>query len=115
MQTERPGNVSTRPRAYGVEYKDSNGLVHRAVLSQNGGDIIISCGALGCPQLLVLSGVGPKEHLDSLGIPVVHDLPSVGQGMADNPRNGIALLSSLPLEYSLILQICSYLRVNNIR
>ncbi|GLJ42841.1 hypothetical protein SUGI_0888030 [Cryptomeria japonica] len=99
---ERPGNVSTRPRAYGVEYKDSNGLVHTAVLSHNGGDIIISSGALGSPQLLLLSGVGPKEHLDSLGIPVVLDLPGVGQGMADNPRNGIALLSSLPLEYSLI-------------
>ena len=40
-----------------------------------GEEIILSSGAIGSPQILMLSGVGPAESLRSLGIPVVHDLP----------------------------------------
>ncbi len=41
-----------------------------------GAQIILSGGAITSPQLLMLSGVGPAEHLRSLGIPVVHDSPA---------------------------------------
>ena len=57
---------------------------------------------MGSPQLLMLSGVGPKDHLESLGIKVVLDKPLVGQGMSDNPMNAIYVPSPLPVETSLI-------------
>jgi choline dehydrogenase len=50
----------------------------------------------------MLSGVGPADHLRSFGITLVHDQPGVGQGMADNPMNGIYVPSPSPVEISLI-------------
>jgi len=47
--------------------------------------IILSGGAIASPQLLMLSGVGPADHLRGLGIPVVLDLPGVGQNLRDHP------------------------------
>lgn len=43
--------------------------------------VILSAGALNSPQLLLLSGVGPKEDLTKLDIPVVHHLPGVGKNL----------------------------------
>ena len=48
--------------------------------------IVLSAGAIGSPHLLLLSGVGPAEQLEGLGIPVVHDLPGVGQNLKDHPK-----------------------------
>ena len=50
-----------------------------------GDQIILSSGAIASPQLLMLSGVGPAAHLRGLGIPVVRDLPGVGQNLRDHP------------------------------
>ena len=50
-----------------------------------GEEIILSAGAVGSPQLLMLSGVGPAEHLQEFGIPIVRDLPGVGQNLRDHP------------------------------
>lgn len=49
-----------------------------------GGDVILSAGAIHSPKLLQLSGVGPGEHLRSLGIEVVHDSPGVGRNMREH-------------------------------
>ena len=49
-----------------------------------GDEIILSAGAIQSPQLLMLSGVGPTDHLRSLGLQVVHDLPGIGQNMRDH-------------------------------
>ena len=46
-------------------------------------EVIVSAGAIGSPQILMLSGVGPKEHLKQFGIEVVADLP-VGQNLQDH-------------------------------
>ena len=54
--------------------------------SAEGDQIILSGGAVGSPQLLMLSGVGPAGHLESLGIPVVQDMPGVGQNLKDHPK-----------------------------
>ena len=50
-----------------------------------GNEIILSSGAIGSPQILMLSGVGPADQLSRLGIPVVRDMPGVGQNMRDHP------------------------------
>ena len=47
-------------------------------------EVILSAGAFGSPQLLMLSGVGPKAHLATLGIPVVADRSNVGQNLQDH-------------------------------
>lgn len=46
--------------------------------------VILAAGAINSPQLLQLSGVGPAGHLESLGIPVVQDLPGVGSNLQDH-------------------------------
>lgn len=58
--------------------------------SSSWGDVILAAGALGSPQILLLSGIGPQEHLNNLGIPLVLDM-GVGEGMQDNP--GLAILA----------------------
>ena len=50
-----------------------------------GDQIVLSSGAIGSPHLLLLSGVGPSEHLRSVGIGVAHQLPGVGQNLRDHP------------------------------
>ena len=51
-----------------------------------GVNIILSAGAIGSPHLLMLSGVGPTERLDDVGVSVVHDLPGVGENLRDHPQ-----------------------------
>jgi choline dehydrogenase len=46
-------------------------------------EIIVAGGVFNSPQLLMLSGIGPKDHLDEVGIPVVVDLPGVGSNLTD--------------------------------
>ncbi|KAL7003262.1 (R)-mandelonitrile oxidase, partial [Sarracenia purpurea var. burkii] len=92
-----------RPRAEGVEFKDTEGKMHRAYLNKGfSSEIVLTAGALGSPQLLMLSGIGPKDHLWAHKIEVVVDQPMVGQGMSDNPMNGLVIPSPQPVEVSLI-------------
>jgi choline dehydrogenase len=48
-------------------------------------EIVLSAGAVGSPQLLMLSGVGPADRLSQLGIPVLLDVPGIGQNLRDHP------------------------------
>jgi choline dehydrogenase len=48
-------------------------------------EVILAAGAVGSPQLLMLSGIGPAGHLRSLGIPVLVDSPGVGGNLSDHP------------------------------
>ena len=89
-----------KPQAIGVEYlkgksmyradprssKAGNGQLGRAYATK---DIIISGGTFNSPQLLKLSGVGPKEELAKFGIPLVVDLPGVGTNLQDNYEIGV--------------------------
>ena len=67
-------------RAVGVRV-ESGGETFDAL----GDEIILSAGAIGSPQLLMLSGVGPAPHLADFGIPLVHELRGVGQNLRDHP------------------------------
>lgn len=72
-------------RATGVEIAASGSRqslrAHRAV--------ILSAGAIGSPRLLMLSGIGPADHLKSLGITPVHDAPGVGANLQDHLDLGV--------------------------
>uniref|UniRef100_A0A0D9XCZ0 Glucose-methanol-choline oxidoreductase N-terminal domain-containing protein n=1 Tax=Leersia perrieri TaxID=77586 RepID=A0A0D9XCZ0_9ORYZ len=92
-----------KPRATGVQFTDENGRLHQALLNSNcDSEIIVSAGAIGSPQLLLLSGIGPKNDLKSHKIPVVLHNKYVGKGMADNPMNSIFIPTKSPPRQSLI-------------
>ncbi|AES96777.1 putative long-chain-alcohol oxidase, FAD/NAD(P)-binding domain-containing protein [Medicago truncatula] len=90
-------------RAKGIKFIKSNGsldetyeaFIKKPNHSTSRGDVILSAGALGSPQLLLLSGIGPKEQLKKFNIPLVHEMKQVGQGMQDNPCIAI-LVDSKP-------------------
>ncbi|KAJ7951631.1 Protein HOTHEAD [Quillaja saponaria] len=82
-----------RPKAVGVMFKDENGKKVQAILAnKRQSEVILSTGAIGAPQVLLLSGIGPKAELKKLNISVVLDNKFVGTGMADNPMNAILFL-----------------------
>ena len=67
-------------RAVGVEFRTPQGLR----IARANGEVIVSGGAYGSPQLLLLSGVGPAQHLHDMGIAVLRDLPGVGSNLHDH-------------------------------
>ena len=73
-------------RAIGV-LVESGGEMFRAY----GDEIVLSAGPIGAPHILMLSGIGPANNLNSLGIPVIHDLPGVGQNLRDHPQVSVTL------------------------
>ena len=77
----RIGEVDGRKRAIGVDVTvegqgEGSARARRAV--------ILAAGSIGSPQLLQLSGVGPAELLQRIGLPVVHALPGVGENLHDH-------------------------------
>lgn len=78
-------------RATGVEYRRADGSIARALARR---EVLLSSGAFGSPQLLMLSGIGPAAHLRDHGIAVVHDLPGVGEALHDHPD--VVLVFDLP-------------------
>lgn len=68
-------------RATGVEVKRGGKLV-----KVHTGEVILSAGAIGSPQTLLLSGIGPHADLEKLGIEVKHDLSGVGRNLWDHPQ-----------------------------
>jgi len=67
-------------RAKGVEYHTPHG---RRIAHAHG-EVIVSGGTYGSPQLLLLSGLGPAQHLQETGITVIRDMPSVGSNLHDH-------------------------------
>jgi len=68
-------------RATGVRFRQ--GKESRQVNARR--EVILSAGAFGSPQILLLSGIGPKDKLAPHGIEQVHDLPGVGENLQDHP------------------------------
>lgn len=67
-------------RAVGVRYLQ-NGRYAEAMARK---EVILSAGAIGSPQLLLLSGVGPRAQIEQHGIQAVHELPGVGENLQDH-------------------------------
>ncbi len=77
-QAERVGREGHR--ASGLEFRHAGRLRQVEV----DGEVILSAGAVASPQLLMLSGIGPPEHLSAHGIEVRHPLPGVGANLQDH-------------------------------
>ncbi len=68
--------------AVGVRWRDRRG---REQIALAGREVVVCAGAIGSPQLLMVSGIGPPEHLRSLGIKPRVDSPGVGENLQDHP------------------------------
>ena len=71
-------------QAVGVQYQQEgeHGELRQLKCTR---EVLLCAGALQSPQILMLSGIGPKDHLAEHGIATVHDLPGVGQNLHDHP------------------------------
>jgi choline dehydrogenase len=77
-------------RAVGVEFRTSRGME----IARAKGEVIVSGGVYGSPQLLLLSGIGPGGHLNEMGIEVTHDLAPVGANLHDHFNSYVAWRST---------------------
>lgn len=86
-------NLTIRPNTHVRRVVVENGKV-TGVIAESGGDVFslaakevfLCAGAYASPQLLMLSGIGPAAHLKEHGVPVVADLPGVGENLRDHPQ-----------------------------
>ena len=76
-----PTKEGATPVVTGVEYSDVNGNLQEVTATK---EVVLSDGAFGTPQLLMVSGIGPEKELAAQNIPVRVDLEAVGQNMWDH-------------------------------
>ena len=76
LEGEGAGAIAT-----GVEYRIASGEV---VAVHAAKEVIVSAGAIGSPQLLLLSGIGPRQELEAVGIACLVDAPDVGKHLQDH-------------------------------
>ncbi|KAF1974523.1 alcohol oxidase [Bimuria novae-zelandiae CBS 107.79] len=104
----RSTGTNSHKKAVGVEYLQGKSLYSADPRSSPNAtgvsgkvyasrEVILSGGAFNTPQLLLLSGIGPRRHLEKFKIPIVADLPGVDQQVADNYEAGILSLASRPV------------------
>jgi choline dehydrogenase-like flavoprotein len=83
--------VITHAQVQGLELRDGrvSGVRYRRrrkdAVAYARREVILSAGAFNSPQILLLSGIGPREHLGEVGVRVQHDLPGVGRNLQDHP------------------------------
>ncbi|KAH9481290.1 Dehydrogenase str4 [Psilocybe cubensis] len=75
--------VGEEIKATGVEFAKGKDARRYTVRSKR--DVILAAGAVHSPHILLLSGIGPAEHLQEVKIPVAHNLPGVGSNLIDHP------------------------------
>ena len=81
-------------RVTGVELLDGRILRARA-------EVVLACGTIQSPQIMMLSGIGPAGALREKGIAVVHDLPGVGSNLHDHVASPIHIETHLPTSYGI--------------
>jgi len=85
--------VMSNGRASGVEWVNNKGTHVTTATAE----VVLAGGAINSPQLLMLSGIGPADHLASVGIDVVHDSANVGQNLIDHLACGNAYAIDEPI------------------
>ncbi|MGH9088766.1 MAG: GMC family oxidoreductase [Acidimicrobiales bacterium] len=80
------GDGDLRPRATGVEYRTADGATHVVTAAR---EVVLSAGAVGSPHVLMLSGIGPRQELESAGVPCRVDAPEVGKHLKDHLQVGL--------------------------
>ena len=86
------GNAYTRrvlfegKRAVGVEVESGG-----EIFTLGADEVVLSAGGVRSPHLLLLSGVGPARQLQDVGVPLVHNLPGVGQNLRNHPNAAVSL------------------------
>ncbi|MGW3568384.1 GMC family oxidoreductase [Streptomyces sp. NPDC000941] len=81
-------------RATGVRVRTKDGA---ELLVEAEREVLVCAGAVDTPRLLLHSGIGPRRDLEALGIPVVHDLPGVGENLLDHPESVIVWETEGPI------------------
>ena len=80
--------------ASGLSYTTSDGRSQSAVADA---EVILAAGALSTPKVMMLSGLGPAEHLTEMGIPVIRDMPAVGRDLQDHVAAPLYALTRQPI------------------
>ena len=88
--------IIEKGRVVAVSYRDNRGQEQTAHAAA---EIILASGALISPKLLMLSGIGPADHLRSHGIDCTHDLPGIGANLIDHPEVPITAAANGPYGY----------------
>ena len=73
-------------RATGVEYRTADG---ETAVARAAREVVLSAGAVGSPHILLLSGVGPRDQLEAVGVPCRLDAPDVGRHLKDHLQVGL--------------------------
>ena len=78
--------VSRPPRATGVEYRTEDGTIAVVTATK---EVVLCGGAVGSPQVLMLSGIGPRDELEAAGVACRIDAPHVGKHLKDHLQVGL--------------------------
>jgi choline dehydrogenase len=118
---KKGGKGKNKPVAYGVEVQEGTALYEAATGQKSDSpgkssrkkyfarrEIIVSGGTFNTPQMLMLSGVGPKDQLEALDIDVVADVPGVGKNLKDKIETTVNL--EMPLSWKIFEQNCTFLQ-----
>lgn len=117
-QTSTNLTVQTNAKVYKVIFNDArqaigvdvvvHGRLQRFMATK---EIILCAGALETPKLLMLSGVGPRQHLESMGIQVLQDIPSIGSNLQDHPNVALMFKGKRQIDFG-YPQIYGFFRGN---
>ena len=98
-------NLVVQPNAHAtrivIENNRATGVTYvvdgKSFTAHARGEVIASGGVFGSPQLLMLSGLGPAQHLQDMGIPIIRDIPAVGEHMQDHFYVRLAFRCTRPI------------------
>jgi len=108
--------VRTNAQVFGIYFEGKRAAIvsfqhaNASMQERAAREIILCAGAIGSPQLLMLSGVGPASQMRSFDIPVVCDLPGVGQNLQDHPCCGVVFECGQPVSLASAESLSNLLR-----